>query len=139
MRSRRMQVTVRWGETDAAGIVFYPNVFAWFDLAAMEFFEDMDPPFSERVRRRQNGLPIIEAHCRFLLPAAYHDRLEIRSRIVEVRERSFRIEHAVYRGEELIAEGAEVRVFVQYDPATGEMRGQPLTPEMRALMEAPER
>ena len=28
---------VRWGDTDAAGIVFYPNFYKWMDEATHEF------------------------------------------------------------------------------------------------------
>ena len=32
------KVKVQWGDTDAAGIVFYPNFYKWMDEATHEFF-----------------------------------------------------------------------------------------------------
>jgi acyl-CoA thioesterase FadM len=32
--AHRIVLPVEWGDTDAAGIVFYPNYYRWFDRAA---------------------------------------------------------------------------------------------------------
>ena len=41
MRSNEIQMTVEFGNTDAAGIVFYPNYFMWFDKGTHWLFKSM--------------------------------------------------------------------------------------------------
>jgi len=41
MRSNTIHYKIQWGDTDAAGIVFYPDYFRWFDLATHEFFGNL--------------------------------------------------------------------------------------------------
>ena len=34
------RITVRFGDTDPAGLVYYPNIFHYFHIAMEEFFAD---------------------------------------------------------------------------------------------------
>ena len=40
---------VQWGETDAAGIVFYPNYFRWFDQATHELLAQLGYPVTRMI------------------------------------------------------------------------------------------
>src|SRR5215831_18035597 len=93
---------VQWGDTDAAGIVFYPNYFRWFDHAALEFLRSLGWPLETLKAQLQVVVPIIEARCRFQQPLRYHDLLTIETKATDVRTRSFRLEHQVARGEEVV-------------------------------------
>jgi acyl-CoA thioester hydrolase len=109
MSRNTIQYHVQWGDTDAAGIVFYPNYFRWFDHAALEFLRAIGWPLETLKAQFQVVAPIIEAGCRFQKPLRYHDLLTIETSASEVRTRSFRLEHRVWRGEEIAGMGYEVR------------------------------
>jgi len=100
---------VQWGDTDAASIVFYPNYFRWFDHAALEFLRSLGWPLERLKTELQAVVPIIEAGCRFQQPLRYHNLLTIETKATDVRTRTFRLEHHVSRGEEVIGLGYEVR------------------------------
>ena len=38
MLINRFRLRIEWGDCDAAGIVFYPRYFAWFDAATFRLF-----------------------------------------------------------------------------------------------------
>jgi YbgC/YbaW family acyl-CoA thioester hydrolase len=111
----RTTVRVRWSEADPAGIVYYPNFFGWFALGTLELLRGWRVPFAELFHRENLGLPVIEAHGRFLAPVLYDDELEIETAVAEVRSRAFRLEHAAWRGGERVAEGYEVRGWQHID------------------------
>lgn len=117
MRRSRVAMRVRWGEADPAGIVYYPNFFSWFALGTLELLRNWRVPFGELFLRDSQGLPVIEAHCRFLAAVAYDDELEVETAVAEVRTRAFRLEHTLWRAGERVAEGYEVRGWQRIDRA----------------------
>jgi acyl-CoA thioester hydrolase len=115
VRHSRNALRVRWGEADPAGIVYYPNFFDWFAVGTLELLRGWETPFGELFRRESLGLPVIEAHGRFLAPVLYDDDLAIETTVAEVRTRAFRLEHTVWRAGERVAEGYEVRGWQRID------------------------
>jgi acyl-CoA thioester hydrolase len=125
---------VQWGETDAAGIVFYPNYFRWFDQASHDLLGHLGYPVSRMIEQGY-AVPIIEARGRFLASLAYDDDLLITTRVAEVRTRAFRLDHTVTRSSEVVCEGYEVRIWVRL----GQERLEPerIPDELRALLTSP--
>ena len=132
MVSRVCSVKVRWSESDPAGIVFYPRFFEWFDLATEALFESLGLPWPVIFPKyRIVGVPIVESGARFGAPVRYGDEVSIRSTVVELREKTFRIEHEVAVKEARCATGFEVRAWVAVpDEPGGRLRARPLPPEI---------
>ena len=63
------------------------------------------------------GTPIVDVTVRFLAPATYGDRIAVESTIVEWRRTSFVMQHHIRRGETLLVDGREVRVFARRHPS----------------------
>jgi 4-hydroxybenzoyl-CoA thioesterase len=59
------------------------------------------------------GTPVVDTHARFVKTASYGDNLQIHTSIAEWRGKSFVQTHRVMRGDELILECTEVRVFAR--------------------------
>ena len=110
------RLRVRWGETDPFGIVFYPSFYVWMDQATHELFRSPAGSFADLFTDSGYGFPIVEAVCRFRRPARYDDEIAVTSSVVELRNRSFTVEHRFDRGDDEIAVGHEVRVFARPDP-----------------------
>lgn len=113
MNTHSIQYRVQWGDTDAAGIVFYPNYFRWFDHAGLEYLRALGLPLETLIAQHQIILPIIDAGCRFHRPARYSDLLTIETTITEMRPRTFRFEHRVTSAGEITGIGYEVRGCVR--------------------------
>ena len=112
------QFTVEWGDCDPAQIVFYPNFFRWMDVASLRFFRAAGvPPWREfEAQSGIIGTPLVDASARFLRPATYGDVIDIDTAIDEWRGKSFVMSHIIRRGEEVLVEGREVRVFARRHP-----------------------
>ena len=112
------QFTVEWGDCDPAQIVFYPNFFRWMDAASLAYFRAAGvPPWREfEAQSGIFGTPLVDASARFLRPATYGDVIDVDTTIDEWRSRSFVMSHIIRRGEEVLVEGREVRVFARRHP-----------------------
>lgn len=115
-------IQVRWGDVDAAGIVFYPRFFEWYDLGSESLFAALGLPWPETFPKYGIiGVPIVESGSRFVAPARYGDVLTIRSTVAWVKDTTFRMEHAIAAGERLCASGFEVRAWVVRPATPGAM------------------
>lgn len=130
---------VSWGDCDAAGVVFYPRYYAWFDAGthAMLTAAGLD---HHTLKRRHGALtPLVKASAGFASPATFGDTLEVRSWIAEVGTKSFRVAHRITLGDRLVVEGEEVRVWAlpvaEADGAPGapRMRTAPIPDEVREI------
>jgi acyl-CoA thioester hydrolase len=113
--SFRLEITVRFAETDAQGIAHHAAYLVWFETARVEYlrrFRDGYPGL------RKEGVEALtlEAGARYLRPAYFDDRLAIRTRCVDLRGARFRFEYVVERDGERIAEGSTAHACV--DAAT---------------------
>ena len=110
--------TVEFGDCDPAQIVFYPNFFRWMDAASLRFFRAAGvPPWREfEAQSGIIGTPLVDASARFLRPATYGDLLDIDTAIEEWRGKSFVMSHVIRRGEDVLVEGREIRVFAKRHP-----------------------
>jgi acyl-CoA thioester hydrolase len=97
-------VRVRFAETDAQGVAHNSNYFVWFEVARVEFLERYAGGYQ---RLRDEGIEsvVLEAHARFLAPAAFDDRLLVHARCHAVRGARFRFDYAIEREGTTIADG----------------------------------
>ncbi|HEY0614319.1 MAG TPA: thioesterase family protein [Candidatus Elarobacter sp.] len=113
-RTHLTRTRVRFGETDAAGIVFYPTFFAWFDVGTSGLFRAAAGPLLGADGRPRWPIPIVASGATFRAPLAFDDAIEIRTTVTEIGTSSFRVEHVVTREGEEVARGFEVRVLIGY-------------------------
>lgn len=97
-------VRVRFAETDAQGIAHNSSYFVWFEVARVDYLEQVAGGYPAI---REHGIEalVLETHVRFLEPAVFDDRLLVHSRCVDVRGARFRFEYAVERAGKTIADG----------------------------------
>ena len=103
--SHTIDIRVRFGDTDAAGIVYYANYLRYFESGRAEFMRALAMPYSEIVK---DGyiLPVVEAWCRYRAPAVYDDLLQVHTWLHEHKAASLLIGCHIRRGDTLLAEGA---------------------------------
>ena len=111
------RVHVQFGDCDPAGIVFFPNFSRWMDAASLSFFMQCGvPPWRELEKTRGIvGTPLLEIHTKFIKSVTYGETITVHTQVEEWREKVFVQLHRVTRGDELICEGRETRVFVKRD------------------------
>ena len=131
----RYPVAVEFGDCDPAGIVYFPNFHRWMDAASRHWFVVRGIPSWRDAEARWGviGTPIVDAQTRFIKPSVYGDKLAIATTVTEWRSKSFVQQHRIWRGEDLLVEGTEVRVFVARGEGGAGIRGVVVPDEVRAL------
>jgi len=129
-------VDVQFGDCDPAGIVFFPNFSRWMDAASLSFFMQCGvPPW--RVLEKSRGIvgtPLLEIHTKFIKSVTYGETITVHTQVEEWRDKVFIQLHRVTRGDELICEGRETRVFVRRDPEDRDrLRAIPVPEDILAL------
>jgi len=133
----RHNVTVHWGDTDPAKIVFYPNYFEWFDQSTRLYFDSVGLDWDSLVRKYGIvGLPIVEAKARFLAPCKFRDEIVVESCIGKWNDKTFEVGHAVVNGGVRAVEGYEIRVWAQRRPDEPDrLKAIPIPAEIRSAFE----
>ncbi|WP_101845187.1 thioesterase family protein [Halobacillus sp. Marseille-P3879] len=104
-------IKVRFGDTDAAGIVFYPNYYKWQDQSTHELFEAAGYSISKLQKEDQVIIPLLEAFCQFKSPLFFEDKVSVQTEVKEINNKVFKVEHRFFRDEERVAEGYELRAW----------------------------
>ena len=124
---------VTWGDTDAAGFVFFPNYYKWMDTAGHEFFGSLGFPSSQLYTEDKIGLPLLETHCEFKSPAYFEDVIEIVTTVLEVGNKVIRLSHEFYRDETLLAKGYVVRAWTSF--ASTPLKAVRIPDQVRQVLE----
>ncbi len=103
MRKFVTRVRARYGETDAAGVIYYGTFMQYFEVGKMEMYRELGLTY-------QWDIPIVDTYCRYPAPTYFDDLLEIRTWFDDIRPKGFKIRSEVYRIEEghdpvLVGEG----------------------------------
>jgi acyl-CoA thioester hydrolase len=108
---------VRWGDVDAAGIIFYGAYIRFFEFAETELFRSVGLPYSVMFDELDVWLPRVHLECDFHHAARLDDLLEVSVYVGRVGNKSMQMNFEVRRkGEELlIAHAHFVLVSVRRD------------------------
>ena len=137
MKTYRHDVVVHWGDTDPAGIVFYPNYFEWFDQSTRLFWDSLGLDWDSLAKKYGIvGLPIIEAKARFITPSMFRDEIVVETHISKWNDKTFEVSHAVLNRGVRAVEGYEIRVWAQKRPDDpGRLKAVPIPEEIKAAFE----
>ncbi|MFL6556868.1 MAG: acyl-CoA thioesterase [Bacillus sp. (in: firmicutes)] len=113
MRSNELELLVNWGDTDKAGIVYYPNFFKWFDIAGHQFFRSCDLSPAKLEEERGIIVPLLDVQCTFENALLYDDIIMIQTKVEEINRKTIKLRHVVYRDGQRAAHGYELRGWVQ--------------------------
>lgn len=104
---------VRYAETDQMGVVYHANFFVWFEVGRVEIVRAAGIEYKRMEIDDDCFLAVADAHCRYHHPARYDEVLRVRTRIVEVKNRTIKFAYEVLRDadSELLATGHTVHVI----------------------------
>jgi YbgC/YbaW family acyl-CoA thioester hydrolase len=111
----RIEERVRWGDVDAARIIFYGAYIRFFEIAETELFRAVGLPYGVMFDELDIWLPRAHLECDFRRAAQLDDLLEVSAYVGRVGTKSLRLDFEVRRnGEaELVAEAHFVLVAVR--------------------------
>ncbi len=120
MINSRVQVTVRYAETDMMGIVYHGSYLPWFEIGRTTLLKDHGISYRE-LEAEGFRLPVLEVGVKYLRPAFYDDTLEILTTLAERPLLRISLAYEVRRGDELLATAHTAHAFIDRE-------GRPVRP-----------
>ena len=114
--------------------MFYPRYFAMFDASTAALFAAASGMTKFEMLRHYAiaGIPMVDTRASFKRPSRFGDVIRIETLVAALRRSSFDMEHRIYRGDELAAEGFETRVWAAYaDEQHDSIKAVPIPDELR--------
>jgi len=114
LNEHEFEIRVRYQETDAQGHVHHANYLNYFEVGRVELLRAAGHDYRQ-LEADGIFLVVTEASCNYYESANYDDRLTLRTSTV--RSKGVRIEHkyALFRADQLLAEGRTVVACVGRD------------------------
>jgi len=125
MIQSRVQVTVRYAETDMMGIVYHGSYLPWFEIGRTTLLKEMGLPYRQ-LEADGYRLPVLEVGAKYLRPAVYDDTVTIVTTLREKPLLRIHLDYEVRRGDELLATGHSVHAFIDRE-------GKPVRPPAHAV------
>ena len=129
---------VRWGDVDAARIIFYGSYIRFFEIAETELFRAAGMPYGKVFDELDIWLPRVHLECDFRRVAQLDDLLEVSVFVGKIGQTSLRLDFEVRRKkpggaveEELIATAHFVLVSTSRD----DLKPVPVPESLRRALE----
>ena len=120
MIQSRVQVEVRYAETDMMGIVYHGSYLPWFEIGRTTLLKEHGLSYRE-LEAAGYRLPVLEVSVKYLKPALYDDTLTIITTLAENPVLRIQLAYEVFRGGELLATGQTAHAFIDRE-------GRPVRP-----------
>lgn len=111
----RTRMRVRFGDVDAAGIVFYPRYFEMLNAAVEDWFASMDHDFRTLHLEARLGVPTVRIECEFTAPSQLGDELEIEVVPLRLGRSSCEVRYVVTGGGQLRLKASSVLVCMNLE------------------------
>lgn len=118
MRVYKATIMVEWAHCDAAGIVFYPHFYTWFDQATERLFTANRLSYAELDRDfDSSGMPLVETGAKYSNASRLGDALSMETWVDEWSGKTFLVKHRLIHADgRLAVEGFERRIWIKRDP-----------------------
>ncbi len=109
-----IEVRVRYQETDAMGFLHHGNYFTYFEMGRTEMLRFLGHNYRDL---EEAGLLMVVVRIRasYHRPAHYDDVLRLQTTLERVSAAKIEHSYRVFRGEELLVEGASTLACVNRD------------------------
>lgn len=108
------KLRVRYGETDQMGIVYHSNHYIYFEAGRTELLRETANMSYKDMEEAGVMLPLIETHCKYILPAKYDDELIVETSVKAMTVVRIIFQYKLIRAEDrvVLAEGETSHAFV---------------------------
>ena len=114
MDRRTEQFVVAWADCDAAGKVFYPNIYCWFDRSTEKLFRANGLTIAELESEFDIvGMPLLESGAEYKRACLHGSELTIETWLDAWAGKAFIVRHRIIQpGGRSAVSGFEKRIFV---------------------------
>jgi acyl-CoA thioester hydrolase len=127
MKENKVEVRVRYGETDQMGVVYHGSYVPYFEIGRVEWLRNKGVSYKDM---EQNGiaLPIVSMHLNYKKPAKYDDVLTIHTKLKSYSGVKIEFDCEIRNeNEELLTTAHFILVFVDVNS------GKPISPPQYIL------
>jgi acyl-CoA thioester hydrolase len=100
MNKFTIEERVRWGDVDAAGIIFYGSYIRFFEIGETELFRAVGMPYGKVFDELNIWLPRVHLECDFHRAAKMDDLLEVSVYVGKIGTTSLRLNFEVRKRNE---------------------------------------
>jgi len=106
-------IRVRYVETDQMGVVHHGNYFTWFEAGRVDLCRHLGFEYKQMEIDDDSFIVVVEASCRYRLPAHFDDLLTVRTWITAAQRRIIHFGYEVMNqaSGELLATGETTHVI----------------------------
>ena len=122
---------IRFQDTDAAGVIFFPNQFCFYQEAFEAFLESIGYDLATVTRKNKHHLPVVYAEADYSAPLRLGDTIEIRLKVTHVGSSSLTFQANILKQGKIRAGSVKV-VHVSVDART--RKKTPLPQSLREKM-----
>lgn len=97
MNKFSIEERVRWGDVDAAGIIFYGSYIRFFEIGETELFRAVGLPYGKVFDELNIWLPRVHLECDFHRAAQMDDLLQVSVYVGKIGRTSLRLNFEVRR------------------------------------------
>ena len=112
MLSHKLQIRVRYGETDQMGYVYYGNYAQYFEMGRAEWLRSLGITY-KRMEDKGIMLPVLNLTVDYKKPAKYDDLLTLKTTLLKKPSVKIEFDFKIYNEkEELLTKGYTSLVFI---------------------------
>ena len=111
------RLRVRYAETDQMGVVYHSNHFIWFEVGRVELLRQLGFTYKEMERDDGCHIAVVDARCRYKVPARYDEEIIVRTHLKNIRESLIHFAYELVRAEDgtLLAEGETTHIVIDHE------------------------
>lgn len=115
MYANKVQIRVRYADTDQMGYVYYGNYASYYEVARVESFRNLGYAY-KKLEESGVMMPVLEMKTKYLLPARYDDLLTVEVKIQEMPKVKITYVYDIFNeAGALLNQGETVLVFINKD------------------------
>lgn len=124
---------IRFGQTDAAGITYYPRLVEMINDIVEDFFADaVKFSYKEMIVETDYGVPTVNLNVTFKRPAELEDYIDWFLNVKKIGRSSFAVDIEAKVGENVILEAAVTLAYIKGKGAV--MKSHPLPEHVKEIM-----
>lgn len=107
------EISVRYGETDKMGVVYYSNYLIWFEVGRVAWCRAKGFRYRDMEAQHGRFMMVAEVRCRYMAPAHFEDDILIRTAVGKSTDRIIRFEYLIQNKAtgQMLARGETVHVL----------------------------
>ena len=110
-----IEISVAWGDTDAGGLIYFPQFFHFFVIGLNTYFEPFQPHLMDYLRTNNKVLPAVDCSASFSSPLRAGETERVETAVTETGTSSMTCVFNVVRVEDDIEVAIGRVTFVLVD------------------------